>query len=317
MNILRIFINLFRFDRANWKVVSLCVLTAMVFWIFNAFNKNYSTNVRFPLLFEFDGEKYAPAEHLPKSVNLNVSGNGWDLFRRHLGVKVPPIIIPLERAKEIKKIVGSTLPPMLATQVGNLKINYVVTDTLYLQIDERDAHRYKLVTDISGVTFREGYGRISPVVVLPDSIELDGPQSRLHALDDSIVLVLNDKNVNENFRTEAEVEFPGSEFVKRNPPVVQIMFEVNQVVNVKKNLKVVVVTKNSRQDAADSVEALFQIPAGREEDFNVQAREILSEARATQLKKFHTVLPKVVNIPPYALLLKVDSVYEKDRPILP
>jgi len=316
MNILRIFINLFRFDRANWKVVSLCVLTAMVFWIFNAFNKNYSTNVRFPLLFEFDGEKYAPAEHLPKSVNLNVSGNGWDLFRRHLGVKVPPIIIPLERAKEIKKIVGSTLPPMLATQVGNLKINYVVTDTLYLQIDERDAHRYKLVADISGITFREGYGRISPVVVLPDSIELNGPQSRLHALDDSIVLVLTDKNISENFRTEAEVEFPGSEFVKRNPPIVQIMFEVNQVVSLKRNLKVIV-TKNSRQEVADSVEALFQIPVGREEDFKLQSREILSEVRSSQLKKFHAVLPKVVNIPPYALLLRVDSVHEKGRPILP
>ncbi len=316
MNILRIFINLFRFDRANWKVVSLCVLTAMVFWIFNAFNKDYSTNVRFPLLFEFDGEKYAPAEHLPKSVNLNVSGNGWDLFRRHLGVKVAPVIIPLERAKEIKKIVGSTLPPMLATQVGNLKINYVVTDTLYLQIDERDSHRYKLVADISGVTFREGYGRISPVVVLPDSIELDGPQSRLHALNDSLVVVLNDKNLSESFRTEAEVEFPGGEFVKRDPPVVQIMFEVNQVVNVKKNLKVVIV-KSSRQVAADSVQATFQIPTGREEDFNVQSREILSEVRATQLKKFHVVVPKVINIPPYALLLKVDSVHEKGRPILP
>jgi len=316
MNILRIFVNLFRFDRANWKVVSLCVLTAMVFWIFNAFNKNYSTNVRFPILFEFDGEKYAPAEHLPKSVNLNVSGNGWDLFRRHLGVKVPPIIIPLERAKEIKKIVGSTLPPMLATQVGNLKINYVVTDTLYLQIDERDSHRYKLVADISGVTFRDGYGRISPVVVLPDSIELNGPQSRLHALDDSIVLVLTDKNISENFRTEAEVEFPGSEFVKRNPPIVQIMFEVNQVVILKRNLKVIV-TKRSRQEVADSVEALFQIPVGREEDFKLQSREILSEVRSSQLKKFHAVLPKIVNIPPYALLLRVDSVHEKGRPILP
>jgi len=292
------------------------VLTAMVFWIFNAFNKNYSTNVRFPILFEFDGEKYAPAEHLPKSVNLNVSGNGWDLFRRHLGVKVPPIIIPLERAKEIKKIVGSTLPPMLATQVGNLKINYVVTDTLYLQIDERDSHRYKLVADISGVTFRDGYGRISPVVVLPDSIELNGPQSRLHALDDSIVLVLTDKNISENFRTEAEVEFPGSEFVKRNPPIVQIMFEVNQVVILKRNLKVIV-TKRSRQEVADSVEALFQIPVGREEDFKLQSREILSEVRSSQLKKFHAVLPKIVNIPPYALLLRVDSVHEKGRPILP
>src|SRR6267154_5336202 len=285
MNILRLFVNLFRFDRANWKVVSLCVLTAVVFWIFNAFNKNYSTNVRFPLLFEFDGEKYAPAEHLPKSVNLNVSGNGWDLFRRHLGVKVSPVIIPLERAREIRKIVGSTLPPMLATQVGNLKINYVVTDTLYLQIDERDSHRYKLVADISGITFREGYARISPVVVLPDSIELNGPQSRLHALDDSIVLVLSEKTLNKNFRAEAEVVFSGSEFLKRNPPVVQIMFEVNQVVSVTKNLKVTM-DKNTGQGVADSVAAVFQIPAGREEDFKLQAREIVTEVRAVQFKKF-------------------------------
>jgi len=316
MNILRIFVNLFRFDRANWKVVSLCVLTAVVFWIFNAFNKNYSTNVRFPLLFEFDGEKYAPAEHLPKSVNLNVSGNGWDLFRRHLGVKVPPVIIPLERAKEIKKIVGSTLPPMLATQVGNLKINYVVTDTLYLQIDERDSHRYKLVADISGITFREGYGRISPVVVLPDSIELDGPQSRLHALDDSIVLVLSEKTLSQDFRAEAEVVFPGSEFLKRNPPVVQIMFEVNQVVNIKRKVKVIL-DKRVGREVADSVEALFQIPASREEDFKLQAREILSEVRATQFKKFDAAVPRVVNLPPYALLLRVDSVHIKSRPVLP
>src|SRR5882757_1068764 len=278
MNILRIFVNLFRFDRANWKVVSLCVLTAVVFWIFNAFNKNYSTNVRFPLLFEFDGDKYAPAEHLPKTVNLNVSGNGWDLFRKHLGLKVPPVIIPLERAKEIKKIVGSTLAPMLATQVGNLKINYVVTDTLYIQIDERDTHKYKLVADISNVSFREGYGRTSPVVLLPDSIELAGPRSRLHALDDSIVLVLNEKTLSKNFRTEAEIVFPGSEFLKRNPPIVQIMFEVNQVVSIKRNLKVMM-DKNSGQEVADSVEAVFQIPASREEDFKLQSREILSEVR--------------------------------------
>jgi len=316
MNILRIFVNLFRFDRANWKVVSLCVLTAVVFWIFNAFNKNYSTNVRFPLLFEFDGEKYAPSEHLPKTVNLNVSGNGWDLFRKHLGLKVPPVIIPLERAKEIKKIVGSTLAPMLATQVGNLKINYVVTDTLYLQIDERDTHRYKLVADISGVTFREGYGRTSPVVLLPDSIELNGPQGRLHALDDSIVLVLTENALSKNFRTEAEVVFPGSEFLKRNPPVIQIMFEVNQVVSIKKNLKVMV-DKSSGQEVADSVEALFQIPASREEDFKLQSHEILSEVRAKQFRKFRAAVPRVVNIPPYALLLRVDSVHAKGRLILP
>ncbi len=309
MNIVRILVNLFRFDRANWKVVSLCVLTAMVFWIFNAFNKNYSTNVRFPLLFEFDGEKYAPADHLPKTINLNVSGIGWDLFRKHLGLKVPPVIIPLERPKEIKKIVGSTLAPMLATQIGNLQINFVVTDTLYLQIDERDSHRYKLGADISAITFREGYGRTSPIVVLPDSIELEGPQSRLHAID-SIVLALDEKKISENFRTEVEVVFPGSEFVKRTPPIVQVMFEVGQVLRVKKLLKVVS-DKNSVIATSDSVEALFQVPVNRVEDFNVLSHEILSEVKTAQLKKDKAMLPKVLNIPPYVQLLHVDSVHAK------
>jgi len=310
MNILRILVNLFRFDRANWKVVGLCVLTAMVFWIFNAFNKNYSTNVRFPLLFEFDGEKYSPADHLPKTINLNVSGIGWDLFRKHLGLKVPPVIIPLERPKEIKKIVGSTLAPILATQIGNLQINFVVTDTLYLQIDERDSHRYKLEADISAITFREGYGRTSPIVVLPDSIELEGPQSRLHAIDDSIVLALDEKKISENFRTEVEVVFRGSEFVKRTPPIVQVMFEVSQVLQVKKILKVIP-DKNSIIGASDSVEALFQVPVNREEDFNVLSHEIVSEVNTTQLKNDKAMLPKVLNIPPYVQLLHVDSVHAR------
>src|SRR6185369_8694832 len=170
MNIVRIIFSLLRFDRANWKAVLLCILAAMVFWIFNAFNKEYATNLRFPILFEFNGERYVPAEHFPKSVTLNVSGIGWDLFRRRIGVKVPQVIIPLDRPAETRKIVAGTLIPVIATQIGNLKINFVVTDTLRIQIDKRDSHRYKLKADISNVNFREGYGRISPVVVLPDSV---------------------------------------------------------------------------------------------------------------------------------------------------
>ncbi len=310
MNILRIIFNLLRFDRANWKAVGLCVLTAMVFWIFNAFNKNYSTNVRFPILFEFDGEKFTPAQHLPKTINVNVSGNGWDLFRKHLGVKVPQVIIPLERPNEVRKIVGSTLAPILATQVGNLKINFVVTDTVYLQIDKRDMHRYKLAVDVSGVTFRQGYGRISPVVVLPDSVRLDGPESRLHSLSDSILVAAEFRNVSENFRHDVEVNFPGSEFVKRNPPTAQVIFEVGPVQEVGRNLKVTV-EKNPGIFAQDSVEAHFQIPVIHVSDFLLQSREISSVVNGKSLRQNKVLLPRVLNMPTYAQLLRVDSVHIK------
>ncbi len=309
MNIVRIFINLFRFDRANWKAVALCVLTAIVFWIFNAFNKNYSTNIHFPLLFEFDGEKFAPAEHLPKTVILNVSGNGWELFRKRFGVKVPPLIIPLQRPNEVKKIVGSTLAPMLATQVGNLKINYVVTDTLHVQIDQLDSHRYKLAADVSRITFREGYGRISPVVVLPDSVKIKGPQVWLHSLVDSVQLAVDERNVSENFRDEVEIEFPGSEFVKRDPPVAQVMFEVGRVMEVNQRIRVVI-EKNGTEKVKvqDSIDVQFQIPLNRAEDFNSQAQDIFSRANAQDLKKNKAVIPKVMNVPLFARLLRVDSV---------
>lgn len=310
MNILRFLFNLLRIDRANWKAVALCVLTAVVFWIFNAFNKNYSTNVHFPLLFEFDGERYAPAQHLPKTVNLNVTGNGWDLFRKHLGLKVPTLIIPLEHPTEVKKIVGSTLIPILATQLGNLKINFVVTDTLNLQIDERDAHRYKLVADVSEISFKKGFGRVSPVVVLPDSVRLEGPQSWLHSLGDTIFLKVGDTNVKKDFRDEVEILFSGNDFVKRNPTMAQVMFEVGQVIEVTKQIKVLV-DKKSNLIVADSVKAQFQIPTNRVEEFNVLSREIYSQVSAKFLKLNNGMIPKVMNVPPYAQLLRVDSVITK------
>lgn len=307
MNIVRNIFNLLRFDRANWKAVILCILAAMVFWIFNAFNKEYSTNLRFPILFEFDGERYVPAEHFPKSVILNVKGIGWDLIRRQVGLKQPEMIIKLDRPAEIKKIVGAALIPMLTPQVGNLKINFVATDTLYLNIDKRDSHRYRLTADVSSITFREGYGRISPIVILPDSIKLEGPQNRLHELIDSILLKVEADNVSENFRQEVEVTFPGSEFVKRDPPLAQVMFEVGQVQVVTKNLKLKTDSRRVRV-IPDSVAVSFQIPLNHVSDFESQIKEIVPIVSEKNLLSRKSLRPKLLNVPTYASVLKIDSV---------
>ncbi|MGC4022708.1 MAG: hypothetical protein QM734_12565 [Cyclobacteriaceae bacterium] len=289
--------------------MTLCVLTAIVFWMFNAFNKNYSANVRFPILFEFNGEKFVPAEHLPKNITLNVTGIGWDLFRKYVGLRESQIIIPLDRPNEIRKIVANSLLPVIATQLGNFKINFVATDTLYLRIDKRDAHRYQLLADISSVTFKEGYGRISPVVVLPDSIKIEGPESRLHAIIDSIVLKIDKKNINENFREEVEIVFEGSEFVKRDPPLAQVMFEVGQVQNVTRRLKIS--TNKKIILTADSVMAKFQVPVSRFSDFNSLLKDISVTVNIENFGLNNSALPQVSNLPSYVQLVSVDSVHVK------
>src|SRR5687768_15393240 len=123
MSILYSISNILRFNRRNWRAVVLCIFTATVFWFFNALNKTYTTNINFPLAFDYDNDHFIPVEGLPLNVRLNVTGNGWELFKRSTGVKKDPLQIPLERPGDVKKIVGSGLKFSFTNQLNGLQIN--------------------------------------------------------------------------------------------------------------------------------------------------------------------------------------------------
>ena len=76
MRILDSIFNILRFNRRNWKAVVLCMFTATIFWFFNALNKTYTTNINFPLDFEFDRQNFIPVKGLPQFVRLNVLETG-------------------------------------------------------------------------------------------------------------------------------------------------------------------------------------------------------------------------------------------------
>ncbi len=305
MNLLRTIGNMLRFDRANWKAVILCFVAALVFWLFNAFNKNYATNIHFPLHFEYNRDLFVPVKAPPHQININVSGNGWDLFRNRLGLKLPELIIPLEHPMEVKKIVGASLPPMLQHQLGKLHINYLVTDTLRLQLDEKDFHRFKVVVDLNGFSFRAGFGRVSPVVVLPDSVTLEGPKSVLHAMPDSIAVSITGKQVNQNFNDEVELLIENTESIKRDPPLVKVMFEVGPVIVVKERLKLVQI-KTSQRNFPDSVTAWFKIPSKRAEEFKLLSSEMSAKVNLKN-RVGDLVIPSILKAPAYAELVRIDT----------
>ena len=134
MSFIQSIFNLLRFNSRNWKAVGLCIFAATVFWFFNALNKNYTTNINLPLVFDFDRERYIPIRPLPEVVRFNVTGVGWNLFRRSVGLKFPPLVVPLPQPSDVKKIVGSTLPALVSNQPEGFAINFVLTDTLHVAI---------------------------------------------------------------------------------------------------------------------------------------------------------------------------------------
>jgi len=269
MKMLKAIVNVFRFDRTNWRAAFLCMVAALVFWFFNALNKSYSTDVEFPVRFDYDLIQFAPVDALPHQLTVNVNGTGWELFREYVGFKQPELTIALQRPTEVRKIVGASLMPLLQPQLGKLKINYMVTDTLKIQLDEIEAHRFRVFAEASAVTYRDGFGRISPFVVLPDSIEITGPKVLLHALPDSLPVSVVANRLDQNFEDDVEVILP-TPFVKRNPALVNVMFEVGKVIKLTANVKVLPGKKTNQSlvGLPDSVGCRFLVPEKRLEDFH-------------------------------------------------
>jgi len=295
--------------------VALCFIAAAIFWLFNAFNKNYSTNLRFPLRFDYSREKFIPLDNLPRDVRVNVSGNGWDLFRKSIGIKLPDLSISLPKPTEVKIIVASSLTPSFSEQLGSgLRINYIVNDTLRLQIDELDSHQFKLFVDLSQVTFREGYGRVSAVVVIPDSVKLIGAKSLLHQMPDSIALILPKSELDDRFKKEIEIVIPNRESITRSASVASVMFEVGSVEKIDAYVTTTLVNANRsfKQTFIDSVKVSFRIPKAQVATFNDDRHLIVAIAQMKNKPKgMYRLQPTLTGLPKYVEVLAIDSVSVK------
>lgn len=311
MNLVRVFINLFQFNRTNWKAAMLCFLAAAIFWIFNAFNKSHSSTIRFPLQFSYDHQRFVPINPLPHHVSINVSSTGWDLVRKTLGFKFPELIIALERPLEIKKIPANTLSSLLISQLGGVQINYVSTDTLHIQMDEKMSKTFRLAVDMSHVKFREGFGITGPIEVVPDSVVIDGPSSLVKALPDTISILARGTQISKSFHDELEVPLMNSESINRNPPVVSVSVEVGPVETIEKMIKVKTINRPRlfRSVITDSVKVYMQIPVAQREDLKRKLSQIHALLDLKDVAKgSHQVNPTIIGLPTYARVISIGSV---------
>lgn len=243
-----------------------------------------------------------------------MSGNGWELLRKSLGFKLPTLTIPLDKPTDVKKIPGSTMASLVSGQLGSLKINYIVGDTLDLEIDLKDSRKFRLVGDLANVSYKKGFGRISQVVVLPDSVEIEGPKSILHTFADSIVLPIVESKISHHYREEIEVVVPYGDLIKRNPPVVEVYFEVGEIDEVAIRLVLEIIQKPSQlhvESVTDSVVCRITIPR----KLGLETLKSYPPKAFIRLKFFekgeHAIMPEIEGLPPFAHLVTMDSVYLK------
>ena len=288
----------------------LCVLTASVFWCFNALNKRYTTTLSFPVQFEFDRERFIAVRPLPAQVRINVTGIGWNLLRRSTGVRVPPLVVSLDRPTEVRKIVGSTLPGIFSTQLGGFDINFILTDTLHLSVERKGSRLLKLEPDIAEILFRQGYALTSPVTITPDTVRLKGPLSLLRSLPNPLAIKLPQRNIDEDFQEPVRLTFLNDELIYRNPETINVSFTVDKLIEISDSARLAVI--NAPKNSVQSIErqklpCKFVVPERLVSSLKMDSvRAVLDLTGFKRGTK--KIMPRLVGLPPYSRTVSIDSV---------
>lgn len=224
---LRRFVRLFPSNKDKLKVVTLCVLAATTFWFFSALNKSdYTTLVEYPITFVYPDDSTYVLDALPEHILVEVRGGGWNLLRKTLLLDTPPVEITLEDPVNTPFVTGQSLIQQITEKLGEVQLDNVVTDTLFLRIDKAAQKQVQVVLDSASIRLGETYRIISPIDLSVEEATVRGPETILEDLGDTLYVALPDQDISEDYEQIIPLEYSTSDLVSIEPAILEVNFSV-------------------------------------------------------------------------------------------
>jgi len=260
------------------------------------------------MTFEYE-ESYVPVTPLPHHIQINVTGLGWQLLRKSLGLNLVPLAIPLESPGEVKKIVGASLPAIFSPQLEGFQINFILSDTLHIHLDKKSTKEVHLKIDSIERYLKNEYVLASNIGIQPEVVILEGPQCLLNTLPDTLSLLLSSNSIDKSYNDEVEVELE-SEMISRNPPVVSVDFSVDksrvitdtvflQVINLPKEFKPVVRAR----------EIIFTYRLPESQVNSISGPSVTAELDLNGFERGrYKLVPTITGLPAFSKVIKIDTI---------
>jgi hypothetical protein len=292
----------------RFRVILLCLAAATTFWFLNAMNKQHTATLNYPVEFLYNKEQYVEVEELPTEVVINVNGLGWNLLRNNLGIKTSPLLIPLENPSEIKQLSAITIPSLISDQISEYQLNYVLTDTLYINLDERDSRTFYLRVDSLSLPVREGFRISSPIRIAPDSVIFFGPKRYLASLPDSVYLPLNEDRIDGTFNENISVPTP-EKVTSVSPPIVQVGFNVDEFTDeeIMVPLKLVRTQAGVRDTLTSNYRVRVEFTVQKDRSEQLQVNDFTIIGNLDNMGEDSLVIPRLSYYPLGLINLRFDS----------
>jgi hypothetical protein len=120
-------------SRYRWRTFCLCVGGAVVFWLLNALNKVYKTEINYPVSFTMDGSGVSFSQELPSTLRLEVTGSGWKLLRYVFRLNAQPVQLPVSQVLRGGRLRNDRLCSIFSKRLKDVEVHGVLLDeALYM-----------------------------------------------------------------------------------------------------------------------------------------------------------------------------------------
>ncbi|WP_075349060.1 YbbR-like domain-containing protein [Algoriphagus marinus] len=194
---------------SNLKVVVLCIAAATTFWILNALNKDdYTTVVDFPIELVYDREKYVSVAEEPENIQIEISGNGWDLLRKYFNFNSQSFPVEISNPSSRDFILTSDLKRGLSDFLGPTQVVSILDDSIKYHINRIQTIKITPKLDSTSYSLYKNFKLLGTPEFDPPQLTFTGPSSLLDSLKKTFTVNLNENKINKDLSKEVKLNLP-------------------------------------------------------------------------------------------------------------
>lgn len=153
---------------------------SVIIWGTISLSEEYYANVNVPLRVVGFPNGYSIGNEIPETITIKLRGIGWKLFAVNIGKDVT-YNISVNGESGLMQIKLMDHLTDNRWMLSELDIIDIVPNSLSISVERRVIKKLPIVADLS-LDFKAGYGLAKQVLLEPDSIVIDGPESVVNAL---------------------------------------------------------------------------------------------------------------------------------------
>ena len=214
-------------NKGDLKIIAFCAFLAVVFWVFNSLNRNFTTQIECPIEITYDKASIMPIDKVtPSFLKMNVSSFGWALVRKGFLTNISPIKLNIKTLPENNVINSSFFNQILQDRLKGIKINSIENDTINLNLRYIAEKIVPIRVDSLHLHLSSGFAVNGHIKIEPQVVVFKGPKESMANIPDTLNIKIATKNIEGFHEEKVKIHHLHDKFLSVDKKKIVVSFDV-------------------------------------------------------------------------------------------